>query len=158
MDDVLFKIDGTSDYASHPFYKETNLLVTKPKSLQTRMRNSELLNADSDLSEYTSQMNISNKNWHTQGTCVSSQTCSLLPWKLKYNSSFFSMNPTQDRNYFYNLRTMHGGRDLANYGDTYFDFASVKDPHKEYADKLSGHNVLNSGNDLSVVPESPETY
>ncbi|XP_073054596.1 uncharacterized protein [Primulina eburnea] len=195
-DDVLFKMDDTSGYALHSFYKETNLLVTEPKSLQTpgtqapsiphsrwffdiqhihkgadgkswlpshggglelSMRNCELLNADLDLSENTSKVNSSNKYWHPQGTCASSRTCSLLPWKLKYDSSFFSMNPAQDRNSLFNLRTMHGGRGLANYGDTYFDFASVKDPLKEYADKLSGHNVLNCGNDRSVIPEAPET-
>ncbi|XP_073141248.1 uncharacterized protein [Henckelia pumila] len=194
VEDALFKMDGTSGYALHPSYKETNLLVTEPKSLQTpgtqvpsspysqlffdiqhihrgangnswlpshgcgvelSMRNCELLNVESDLSGNTSK-NISNKYWHPQGTCVSSQTFSLLPWKLEYDSSFFSVNPARYRNSLFNPRTMNGGRDLANYGDTYFDFASVKDPVKEYADKLSGHNVLNSGNDLSVVPEAPE--
>ncbi|KZV44463.1 hypothetical protein F511_19364 [Dorcoceras hygrometricum] len=125
--------------------------------LDSSMRNCDLLDANSDLSENSSKVNISNKYRHPQGTFVSSQTCNLLPWKLKYDSSFFSMNPTWDRSSFFNLKTMHGRRHLANYGVAYFDFASVKDPLKEYADKLSGQTVVNSMNDLSVVPEAPET-
>lgn len=114
-----------------------------------------LLNTDFDFSENGPKDNDSNKDQHPLVTCASLKTFSLQFSKLKYDSTFFSMNPILNRGSFFNLRTMLGERGHANHVNSYFDFTSVKDPLNTYAVKLAGDHVPKFGTELSVITETP---
>ncbi|KAG8388874.1 hypothetical protein BUALT_Bualt02G0170400 [Buddleja alternifolia] len=117
-----------------------------------------LLHTDLDLSENASKVNASIKDQHPHVMHTSTNTFSSQFWKLKYDSKFFSMNPTLNRGYFSNMRTMSGERLHANFKDSYFDFTYVKDPLKEYAVKFSGHYGPKLGTEIAVITEAPVVH
>ncbi|KAK6164020.1 hypothetical protein DH2020_000884 [Rehmannia glutinosa] len=116
-----------------------------------------VFNTDSDVSENVSKVNTSNNDQLQLPllTCASSKTFSSLFSKLKYDSTYFSMNPTLNRGSFFNLRTMLRERGHANYMDSYFDFTSVKDPLNTYAVKVAGDREPKLGTELSVITKTP---
>ncbi|XP_051141817.1 uncharacterized protein LOC127258835 [Andrographis paniculata] len=58
--------------------------------------------------------------------------------ELKYDSTFFSMNPLLNRGSILNLRAIFGERSHATYKNSYFHFNSVQDPLEACNAKLAG--------------------
>lgn len=111
------------------------------------------LNTDYDFSEIALKKTASNHGEHPPITYPSSKTSSLKLSKLKYNSTFFSMNPILNRCSFFSRRSMLGERGHVNYRNTDFDFTSVEVPLDTYADKLT--SVPKIGNEILVITETP---
>ncbi|KAL2536001.1 indole-3-acetaldehyde oxidase [Forsythia ovata] len=97
---------------------------------------------DSHNFENASKVNAINKDQHPHGTFGS----------VKY----IHMNPALNKSSFLNPRTTLGERCCTNYRESssYFDFTSVKDPCKEYVDKLASSPRHIFGAELSVITEA----
>ncbi|XP_022869349.1 uncharacterized protein LOC111388779 isoform X2 [Olea europaea var. sylvestris] len=105
--------------------------------------------------ENASTVNAINKDQHPHGTFGLSNTFSSQEWKLKYNSTFFSMNPALNKSSFLNPRTTLGEICSTNYRESsYFDFTSVQDPCKEYVDKLASCPQRIFGAEFSAITEA----
>ncbi|KAL6502280.1 hypothetical protein OROHE_024708 [Orobanche hederae] len=72
----------------------------------------------------------------------------------KYNSTFFSMNPTLNRGSIYNLAMLEE-RGRTNFMDSHFDFTSVEDPLSTYAVRLAGDQGPTLRTEISVITETP---
>ncbi|KAL3653266.1 hypothetical protein CASFOL_002947 [Castilleja foliolosa] len=106
-----------------------------------------LLNTETYVSGNALKVSASNTNQHPCLTRSSS--------KLKYDSTYFSMNPTRNRGSFYNSRTMIGERGHASFMDSHFDFTSVKDPLSTYAVSSAGNHGPTLRTKTSVINETP---
>ncbi|XP_011080519.1 uncharacterized protein LOC105163762 isoform X2 [Sesamum indicum] len=114
--------------------------------LELNMGTCGLLNTDLDVYEHASKVNTSNKNQLLLENSLE---------KLKYDSTFFSMNPTLNRGSFFNARTVLSKRGPPNYKYSYSDFTSVKDPLKAFAVKVAGDHGHKVRPELSVITETP---
>lgn len=117
------------------------------------MENYGWLNTDFDFSEVAMKNTAGSKDQHPLVAYTSSKTTSLQLSKLKYDSTFFSMNPLLNRYSFFSPRSMLGERGHENYKSIDFDFTSVKVPLDTYAAKLA--SVPKIGNVVQVTTESP---
>ncbi|KAI3450111.1 hypothetical protein Pfo_006776 [Paulownia fortunei] len=135
--------------------KHDTWLHSPDSVLELSLGNYGFLNSDLDVSGNASKVSASNKYHRPLVTCASSKTRSLHLSKMKYDSTFFSMNPILNRGSFFNLRTMLGERGHANHMDSYFDFTSVKDPLNTFAVKLAGDHGPKFVTELSFITETP---
>ncbi|KAL8055684.1 hypothetical protein ABFX02_04G071400 [Erythranthe guttata] len=125
--------------------------------LELSMRYYGLLKTDLDISENAFKVSGSNKDQHQLQTRASSTLSTFHFSKPKYESTFFSMNPTLNRSSFFSRKTVLGERGHANHSGSHFDFTSVKDPVKTYAVKLAGDHGPRFGNEASVITETHAT-
>ncbi|XP_042039080.1 uncharacterized protein LOC121784884 [Salvia splendens] len=107
------------------------------------------LNTDFDFSEVSINNTAASKDQHPLITKASSKTTSLQLSKLKYDSTFFSMNPILNRCSFFSPRSILGERGHENYTSIDFDFTSVKVPVDTYAVKLA--SATNIGNEVRDI-------
>ncbi|KAL0459047.1 UNVERIFIED_CONTAM: hypothetical protein Slati_0531900 [Sesamum latifolium] len=126
--------------------KRNTWLHSPDHELELSMQTCGLLNTDLDVYEHASKVNTSNKNQVLLENSLQ---------KRKYDSTFFSMNPTLNRGSFFNARTVLSKRGPANYKYSYFDFTSVKDPLKAFAVKVAGDHGPKVQTELSVITETP---
>ncbi|KAL0419432.1 UNVERIFIED_CONTAM: hypothetical protein Sradi_1356700 [Sesamum radiatum] len=126
--------------------KRNTWLHSPDHELELSMGTCGLLNTDLDVYEHASKVNTSNKNQLLLENSLQ---------KLKYDSTFFSMNPTLNRGSIFNARTVLSKRDPANYKYSYFDFTSVKDPLKTFTVKVAGNHGPKVRTELSVITETP---
>lgn len=119
-------------------YSKKDEVTWLPKDV----RHLELMHTDSN-----SMDNISIKDLDMHETDTSSDLSTSHPWMQKYDSTIFSMNPMRNRDSLWDPRTFHVDADRASYGDSHFDFTSVKDPLKS----------AGSSRPLSAVEHSVET-
>ncbi|KAK4407532.1 Gamma-tubulin complex component 2 [Sesamum angolense] len=126
--------------------KRNTWLHSPDHELELSMGTCGLLNTDLDVYEHASKVNTSNKNQLLLENSLQ---------KLKYDSTFFSMNPTLNRGSIFNARTVLSKRDPANYKYSYFDFTSVKDPLKAFTVKVAGNHGPKVRTELSVITETP---
>ncbi|KAK4419711.1 Gamma-tubulin complex component 2 [Sesamum alatum] len=126
--------------------KRSTWLHSPDHVLELSMGNCGLPNTDLDVYEHASKVNTSNKNQVLLENSLQ---------KLKYDSTFFSMNPTLNRGSFFGARTMLSKRGPANYKYSYFDFTSVKDPLKAFAVKVASDHGPKIRTELSVITETP---
>ncbi|XP_042002632.1 uncharacterized protein LOC121751889 [Salvia splendens] len=119
------------------------------------MENHGWLNTDFDFSELSINNTVASKDQHPLITKASSKTTSLQLSKLKYDSTFFSMNPILNRCSFFSPRSILGERGHENYTSIDFDFTSVKFPVDTYAVKLaSATRIGNEVRDINKTPVS----
>ncbi|KAL6516397.1 hypothetical protein OROGR_019702 [Orobanche gracilis] len=113
-----------------------------------------LLNAGLDISGNAFEVSVGNTDQHPYLTCASSETFNLEFCNRKYNSTFFSMNPTLNRRSFYNLAMLEE-RGRTNFMDSHFDFTSVEDPLSTYAVRLADDQGPTLRTEISVITEIP---
>ncbi|GFP91158.1 gamma-tubulin complex component 6 [Phtheirospermum japonicum] len=170
--DFPSKTNWKSGYAASHYLKQTCLASSEQKFFQThetqvsssgRRENDTwlqtpdcglelnmdygLLNTETDVSGNAFKVSASNTDQHPCLTRASS--------KLKYDSTYFSMNPTRNRGSFYNPRTMIGERGHASFMDSHFDFTSIKDPLSTYAVTSAGNHGPTLRTQTSVITETP---
>lgn len=145
---------SSSDYDNCPFDRvEQDQLHSPDCDSEQSMGNHGWLNTDYDFSEIPLKKTASNQDHHPLITYASSKTPSLQPSKLKYDSTFFSMNPILNRCSFFSRRSMLGDRGHVNYRTADFDFTSVEVPLDTYAEKLT--SVPKIGYGTLAVTETP---
>ncbi|XP_047969375.1 uncharacterized protein LOC125213064 [Salvia hispanica] len=113
------------------------------------MENHGWLNTDFDFSEVSINNTAASKDQHPLITKASSKTTSLQLSKLKYDSTFFSMNPILNRCSFFSPRSILGEWGHENYTSIDFDFTSVKVPVDTYAVKLASATKI--GNEVRDI-------
>ncbi|KAH6765994.1 hypothetical protein C2S52_016977 [Perilla frutescens var. hirtella] len=124
-----------------------------PRGSELSMENYGWLNNDFDFSENAFKNSAGNKDQHPLLTYASSKTSSLQFSKLKYDSTFFSMNPRLNKCSFFSPRSVLGERGHVNHMNSDFDFTSVKVPLDTYAVKLA--SAPKFGTEVPVITETP---
>ncbi|KAL6564917.1 hypothetical protein OROMI_016367 [Orobanche minor] len=113
-----------------------------------------LSNTGLDVSGNAFEVSVGNTDQHPYLTCASSKTFNLQFCDRKYNSTFFSMNPTLNRGSIYNLAMLEE-RGRTTFMDSHFDFTSVEDPLSTYAVRLAGDQGPTLRTEISVITETP---
>ncbi|GER40671.1 gamma-tubulin complex component [Striga asiatica] len=114
-----------------------------------------LLKSDSNDPENASNVCVGSAGQRHCLTRASLRTFDLHFSYLKYDSTYFSKNPTLNRDSFGIPRTMLGESGHASFMNSHFDFTSVEDPLRTCAVKLAGDQGLPLKNEVPQITEIP---
>ncbi|CAA0805950.1 Spc97 / Spc98 family of spindle pole body (SBP) component [Striga hermonthica] len=112
-----------------------------------------LLKCDSNGPENASNACVGSADQHHCLTRASLRTFDLHFSYLKYDSTYFSANPTLNRGSFGIPRTILGESGHASFMNSHFDFTSVEDPLRAWAIKLAGDQGLPLKNEVPQITE-----